>query len=501
MDNESVFALDLRTGTRITDGSETIQWSGLWDGDANSTVKVMIVGGETIVTNESGAGSFEWNERQPGTYKFRHTTYDENGKAVKMLNATFELPVKDFTSEELRVSGYDGAFDGDGHSIVVEALEEAAVSYSLSQDGPFVAENPVFTNIVSTSVWYRVELIGYNTVTGSASVVISKANIGVAMTAVQRYPWNGLTDIDLTVESIEDATVSFEATDKVTGDSLDVKTLTVGGVAFVQGETIVTSGVTRLIWNATADLAADFVSTNVELRVIVQSANMNEVITSESVALDLRMGVRHGNGMEMLRYSSRWYGDASATVSMTVDGAAYDGLTKVSGEGVVCWDETDFGEHVLKLITYKGNTVLDTQTAVFHVDGVTSQGIPFAWLEEQEFVYGSVGRETYEEAALEDIDEDGYAAWEEYIIGTDPWDVDDCGFNVSIEMRDGNLLISWYPDLNVGGTKNERKYTVWEAPSVEGPWTEANGAIGREGLISEKNGTSRFYKVTVDLAQ
>ncbi len=52
---------------------------------------------------------------------------------------------------------------------------------------------------------------------------------------------------------------------------------------------------------------------------------------------------------------------------------------------------------------------------------------------------------------------------------------------------EGQPVISWSPDLNEGGTKHERIYTVEGRESLtEGSWGPTNAA-------------SRFFRVKVDL--
>ena len=50
-------------------------------------------------------------------------------------------------------------------------------------------------------------------------------------------------------------------------------------------------------------------------------------------------------------------------------------------------------------------------------------------------------------------------------------------FRAVISMKDGEAVIDWEPDLNEGGTKNERVYTVEGCESLtEGSWEPTNSA-------------------------
>ncbi len=58
-------------------------------------------------------------------------------------------------------------------------------------------------------------------------------------------------------------------------------------------------------------------------------------------------------------------------------------------------------------------------------------------------------------------------------------------FRTVISMEDGAPIIGWEPDLNEGGTKHERMYTVEGRESLsDGSWAPTNSA-------------SRFLRVQV----
>ncbi len=60
-------------------------------------------------------------------------------------------------------------------------------------------------------------------------------------------------------------------------------------------------------------------------------------------------------------------------------------------------------------------------------------------------------------------------------------------FRAVISMKNGEPVIGWEPDLNEGGTKHERVYTV------EGRESLAGGAWG------PTNAASRFFRVKVSM--
>ncbi len=525
------FSLDLRKSPRPTRGVETIQWSGLWDGDADATVKLS-VNGAALLEGETGDGAFDWNESAPGTYSFTHVTY-QDGKAVKRLAATFVREMLDFLETELQAAGYAGDYDGAAHTVTVTAPEVATVTYARAPEGPFGAENPAFTDAVATSVWYCVEQAGYNTVTGCVPMVIRAIDmVSVDATqALQRYPWNGCVDIDCTVdfEVLPNVTLTVTAVDGMTGTALDVQTLSLGADAVENGAFTVGVGGVRVTWDAAADLDAGFTSTNVTITVTASNPNTATVRDEiRPVSIDLRAEPRvRPPRAETLRYDASWYGTADATISIKADGVVV--AENLRGVGVVAWDDVRPGTHTLELLTHQGGTLVDTQTATFAEPGTTVQGVPFAWLEAQDLISGvGLTRADYEEVALIDLDEDGYSAWQECLMGTDPWDEtstggDDldgdgwtrweefvvgtapadatsAGFGATIEMGAAGPTIQWTPDLNGKGEKGLRVYTVLEADAPTGPWTEARGTVGVDGF--RPNGqphARRFYRVRVAL--
>ncbi len=523
------FSLDLRESPRSTRGVETIQWSGLWDSDADATVKLS-VNGAALLEGEAGEGVFDWNESTPGTYAFTHVTY-QDGKAIKRLTATFVREMLDFLETELQAVGHTGDYDGAAHTITVTAPEAATVMYARVPDGPFDAENPAFTDAVATSVWYCVEQAGYNTVTGSVPMVIRAIDVASvdATQALQRYPWNGCVDIDCTVgfEVLPDVALTVMAIDETTGTALDVRTLSLGAEVVENGVFTVGVGDIRVTWDAAADLDAGFVSTNVTITVTATNPNTATVWDDvRAVSIDLRAEPRvRPPRAETLRYDTRWYGTADATMSIKADGVVI--AENLQGVGTFTWDDVRTGTHTLELLTYQGGMLVDTQTATFAESGTTVQGVPFAWLEAQDLISGvDLTRADYEEVALIDLDEDGYSAWQECLMGTDPWDEtstggDDldgdgwtrweefvvgtdpadatsAGFESTIEMGAAGPTIQWTPDLNGKGEKGLRVYTVLEADAPTGPWTEARGTVGATGFRPDGQlHAKRFYRVRV----
>ncbi len=77
--------------------------------------------------------------------------------------------------------------------------------------------------------------------------------------------------------------------------------------------------------------------------------------------------------------------------------------------------------------------------------------------------------------------------WECYVVGINPTNAADVFRTVISIGADGAPVIGWDPDLNEGGTKQERVYTVEGRESLtEGSWGPTNAA-------------SRFFRVKVSM--
>lgn len=88
--------------------------------------------------------------------------------------------------------GWHGAYNAQEHSITVKVTtlnSGATVTYSETVDGNFTAQNPTFTDAGTYTVYFKIEAKGYDAVTGSAKVIIEKAQLTEA--TVTGGPYTG----------------------------------------------------------------------------------------------------------------------------------------------------------------------------------------------------------------------------------------------------------------------------------------------------------------------
>ena len=86
--------------------------------------------------------------------------------------------------------GWHGTYNAQEHSITVKVTTPnsgATVTYSETVDGNFTAQNPTFTDAGTYTVYFKIEAQGYDAVTGSAKVIIEKAQLTEATVADGEY--------------------------------------------------------------------------------------------------------------------------------------------------------------------------------------------------------------------------------------------------------------------------------------------------------------------------
>ena len=106
------FRVDIRTGDRVSAGTEELTFSNLWDGDAEATVTIA-QDGAAIFTGLTGEGVKTWTVDRNGRYVLTHTTYT-NGVAGKVETAVFVVEGKEVPVGELTIDWGQASFVYDG---------------------------------------------------------------------------------------------------------------------------------------------------------------------------------------------------------------------------------------------------------------------------------------------------------------------------------------------------------------------------------------------------
>ena len=138
------------------------------------------------------------------------TNYAEATKIAKITisNGTFSV----------KATGYDGTYDGQAHSITVEADEDVTVTYRETDTGDYTSDKPTYTDAGEYTVYYKATKANHDDVTGSETVKIAKVQTSLTLTA-DPASRTGAGTVNLTVSSTgipETATIPAPACDGVT---------------------------------------------------------------------------------------------------------------------------------------------------------------------------------------------------------------------------------------------------------------------------------------------
>ena len=113
--------------------------------------------------------------------------------------------------------------------------------------------------------------------------------------------------------------------------------------------------------------------------------------------------------------------------------------------------------------------------------------IPFSWLEENAAAAVAAADGDYEAAARATAANGENKVWECYVAGLDPANVTNRFLAEVVFNENGVPVVSWTPDLNEGGTKSKRVYTV------EGKTNLLDATWG------PTNESARFFRVKVSM--
>ncbi len=117
---------------------------------------------------------------------------------------------------------------------------------------------------------------------------------------------------------------------------------------------------------------------------------------------------------------------------------------------------------------------------VSHATQTTPVPVPYLWLDQYPVMLSLSGG-NYEIAAWSDMDEDGHAAWQEYVTGSNPTNRASV-LRIGLVISNGVSLVAWTPDM---GTS--RVYTV------DGKTNLA------DSVWATTNRNNRFFKVKVSM--
>ena len=185
-DNSTTFTIDKAAATIGYDAQEVVKTLA----DAAFTNQLTNTGDGTVSYESSNAeiaavnaSSGEVTIKDVGEVTITATVTDGANYTYADKTATYMLRVEN-REMEVTVEGYTGRYDGQAHgiSITVKTPEDATIKYG-TQEGTYDLDaSPTYTNAGSYTVYYQITKDKYKTVTGSASVVIERAEAELAWT-------------------------------------------------------------------------------------------------------------------------------------------------------------------------------------------------------------------------------------------------------------------------------------------------------------------------------
>ena len=110
-----------------------------------------------------------------GTTTITATIVDGTNYTYATKTATYTLSVGT-AAMTVTATGYTGAYDGQAHGITVTAPAGATVKYGETAGTYNLNASPTYTNAGTYTVYYQVTKTGFDTVTGSATVTITKVD-------------------------------------------------------------------------------------------------------------------------------------------------------------------------------------------------------------------------------------------------------------------------------------------------------------------------------------
>ena len=160
------------TTANITAKEATLSWSNtsfIYDGQSHVPTATVsnLIGSDACTVTVDGA------QTNVGTYTATATALsNSNYKLPAAVTQSFTISAATMT---VTATGYEAAYDGQAHGISVSAPNGATVKYGESATSCTLDASPTYTNAGTYTVYYEVTKANYTTITGSATVKISKA--------------------------------------------------------------------------------------------------------------------------------------------------------------------------------------------------------------------------------------------------------------------------------------------------------------------------------------
>ena len=266
------FRLDLRPSPRVVaaGATESLAYSTRWDGGDAAAIAL---DGEAF-GSYAGEGTANWTPSASGLYAFTHSA-SLGGTAVgETLTASFLVEGAD--ASDLTILATSDLKEGTGIALggvpagwTLHYTTDGSAPTAASPEytGPFTLAQSATVKVVAVSPGGFVSDVAERRFDLAPPLAVTGAQ------ARQRYPWNGLVDVDFTLEGDPLCTyrVALVARDVDGGTNLAVRTVWEDRGSVTNDAVDLRPGVHRLVWNAAADLPEGFAADRVAIGVRADS--------------------------------------------------------------------------------------------------------------------------------------------------------------------------------------------------------------------------------------
>ena len=177
-----------------------------------------------------------------GTVTVTATVADSETYTYASNTASYTLTI-DPATMTVTATNYSNTYDTKAHGITVNAPTGATVKYGTTSGTYNLTENPTYTNAGTYTVYYEVTQANYTTVTGSATVTISKAAGTISFAKDSESKLNTDAAFTNTLTNTGDGTVTYSS-DKTSVAEVNTSTgeVTIKGVGTATITATVTDG-------------------------------------------------------------------------------------------------------------------------------------------------------------------------------------------------------------------------------------------------------------------
>lgn len=303
------------------------QTSYTYDGSAKKPAVSSVVLGQTTIASDSYSVSYDNNvdaaaatDAAPPTVKVTATKIPYTGKA----KATFTITAATMT---VTATGYDAAYDGQPHGIGVTAPEGATVKYGETEGSYTLGASPTYTDVCNKTVYYQATKANYTTVTGSATVTISKAagSISFATASESKTFGDAAFTNELTKTGDGSVTYSSDNTAVATVDATSGQVTIVGA-----GDAKITATVVDGTNYTYATKAASYTLTVAAATMTVTATDYKEIYDGQPHGISVKVTAPEGATVKYGESATSCTLDASPTYTNAGTYTVYYEVTKAN---------------------------------------------------------------------------------------------------------------------------------------------------------------------------